>query len=104
MPRCAALIHPLALYLQDTLAVDLNLALVLAAVAARARHLPCTSRIHQATVEGIHSRTRVGPTAATLVPATAISAAHHHLHPCSSARAYQPSRETNLRWTSLPAS
>ncbi|KAI6011100.1 hypothetical protein BKA83DRAFT_4395739, partial [Pisolithus microcarpus] len=85
-------------------ALNLSLALVLAAVAACTRHLPCTSRIHQATVVGIRSCTRAGPTAAVLVPATTITAAHHHLHLCSSARAYQPSRETNLRWTSLPAS
>ncbi|KAI6010477.1 hypothetical protein BKA83DRAFT_4402526, partial [Pisolithus microcarpus] len=104
MHCCAALVHPLALYLQDTLAVDLDLTLVLAAVAARARHLPCTSRIHQAAVIGTCSHTRAGPTAAILVPATTITTAHHHLHLCSSARAYQPSRETNLRWTSLPAS
>ncbi|KAI6026218.1 hypothetical protein BKA83DRAFT_4240350, partial [Pisolithus microcarpus] len=104
MPRCAALIHPLALYLQDTLAVDLNLALVLAAMADCTRHLTRASRIHQATVVGIRTRTRTGPTAAVLVPATTITAAHHHLHLCSSARAYQPSRETILSWTSLPAS
>ncbi|KAI6022806.1 hypothetical protein BKA83DRAFT_4269543 [Pisolithus microcarpus] len=104
MPRCAALVHPLTPHLQHTLAVNLSLALVLAAMAAHARHLPCTSRIHQAAAVGIHSHTRVGPTAAALVPATAISAAHHHPHPCLSARAYQPSRETNLSWTSSPAS
>ncbi|KIK15576.1 hypothetical protein PISMIDRAFT_687138 [Pisolithus microcarpus 441] len=55
MPRCAALAHPLVLYLQATLAVDLYLALalVLAAVAARTRVLVCTLKIHQAAVIGI---------------------------------------------------
>ncbi|KIK15631.1 hypothetical protein PISMIDRAFT_687091 [Pisolithus microcarpus 441] len=104
MPRCAALVHPLTPYLQETLAVDLNLALVLAAMAACARHLPCTSRTHQAAVVGICSRTRAGPTAAVLIPATTITAARHHPHRRSGARTNQPSRETNLSWNGLPAS
>ncbi|KAI6017263.1 hypothetical protein BKA83DRAFT_4326414, partial [Pisolithus microcarpus] len=88
MHCCAALVHPLALYLQDTLTVNLDLTLVLTAVAACARHLPCTSRIHQAAVIGTHSHTRA---ATILVPTTTITTAHHHLHLCSSARTYQPS-------------
>ncbi|KAI6004720.1 hypothetical protein EDD15DRAFT_1017174 [Pisolithus albus] len=50
MSRCAALVHLLTLYLQDTLAVGLNLALVLVAVAALTRLLVSISKIHQAAV------------------------------------------------------
>ncbi|KAI5983950.1 hypothetical protein EDD15DRAFT_2312841 [Pisolithus albus] len=97
MPRCAALDHPLVLYLQATLAVDLYLALVLAAVAACTRVLVCALKIHQAAVI-------VGPTAAAPVPATTITAARRHLPHSLHPRTYQPSRETNQNWKSSPVS
>ncbi|KAI5981598.1 hypothetical protein EDD15DRAFT_2203763 [Pisolithus albus] len=95
--RCATLDHPLALYLQATLAVELYLALalILVAVAALTCLLISISKIHQAAV--------LSPTAAAPVPATTITTTRRRLPLSLHPRTYEPSRETNQNWKSSPS-